>query len=46
MVKDKECLHCEKLFDCAGKEKGKLCLQYKERKQRNDDKFKTERRTL
>ena len=32
MIKTKECIHCEKFFECAGKEKDKPCLHYKERK--------------
>lgn len=32
LIKDKECIHCEKMFDCEGKERGKLCIQMKERR--------------
>jgi hypothetical protein len=33
LLKDKECLHCEKFFDCKGKPKDvKECLNFKERK--------------
>lgn len=32
LVKDRECIRCEKIFDCKGKEKGKMCLWLKERK--------------
>ena len=33
LKKDKECIHCEHFFDCAGKPKEvKLCLNFKERK--------------
>lgn len=33
LIKDKECLHCEKFFDCKGKPKDvKECLQFVERK--------------
>lgn len=32
--KNKECIHCEKLFDCKGKpRKVDLCLHFTERKQ-------------
>lgn len=31
-MKTKECIKCEKIFDCAGKEKDKPCLHFKERK--------------
>jgi hypothetical protein len=35
-LKDKECIKCEKFFDCKGKPKGvKQCLNFEERKQRN-----------
>lgn len=34
LKKDKECLHCEKFFDCRGKPKDiKECLQFEERKE-------------
>lgn len=33
LKKDRECIHCEKFFDCAGKpEKVKLCVNFVERK--------------
>lgn len=32
-MKDKQCMKCERLFECKGKPEGsKECLQYKERK--------------
>lgn len=31
-MKDRECIHCEKFFDCKGKENNKPCLHYEERK--------------
>lgn len=31
--KDRECIHCERFFDCAGKPRGvKSCLNFKESK--------------
>lgn len=37
LIKDRECLHCEKFFDCNGKPKDiKECLQFKERKKESD----------
>lgn len=37
LKKDKECLHCEKFFDCKGKPKEiKECLNFKERKKVNE----------
>lgn len=27
----KECIRCEKMFECAGKKKDKPCLHFKER---------------
>lgn len=36
MLKDKECIMCEKFFDCKGKPKEvKQCLNFKERKKKN-----------
>ena len=36
LKKDKECLHCEKFFDCKGKPKDvELCLNFKERKRKD-----------
>ena len=37
LIKDKECLHCEKFFDCKGKPKEiKECLQFEERKREKE----------
>lgn len=37
LVKDKECLQCEKFFDCKGKPKEVTeCLQFEERKKRGE----------
>jgi hypothetical protein len=36
LLKDKECLHCDKFFDCKGKPEGvKNCLNFTERKNDN-----------
>lgn len=33
LTHDKECLHCEKFFDCEGKPKDvDRCIEFKERK--------------
>ena len=32
LIKDRDCVRCEKVLDCKGKEPGKLCLWLKERK--------------
>lgn len=33
LYKDRECLHCEKFFDCDGKRRGvDSCLNFQERK--------------
>lgn len=33
LIKDKECIHCEKFFDCIGKPAGVThCINFKERK--------------
>ena len=38
MVKDRECIKCERFFDCEGKPSSKPCLHYKERKDNGKDK--------
>lgn len=35
-MKTKECIHCERFFECKGKEKDKPCLHYKERRKNNE----------
>ena len=36
--KDRECIHCERFFECKGKPKEvDVCLQYKERRNGEDD---------
>lgn len=45
-MKDRNCIKCEKFFECPGKDTKAPCLHFKERKQKNDYKFKTERRAL
>lgn len=35
LVKDRECIHCNKFFDCKGKPRGTSCLNFEERK--NED---------
>lgn len=36
LKKDRECLHCERFFDCAGKPKEvDQCLMFEERKDKN-----------
>ena len=30
-MKTRECIKCEKMFECEGKEKDKPCLHFKER---------------
>lgn len=32
LIKDRECINCEDLFDCMGKIRGVSCLRYKERR--------------
>ena len=44
-MKDRECIMCEKIFDCKGKPNKKPCLSFEERKKRND-KQQTERRKI
>ncbi len=31
LVKDRECLHCKKFFDCNGKKRGVDCIGFVER---------------
>lgn len=33
MKKTRECIHCERFWECKGKEKDEPCLHYKERKE-------------
>lgn len=36
--KDRECMHCEKFFDCPGKPvKVKMCINFEGRKQKDGD---------
>lgn len=36
LVKDRECLHCEKFFDCNGKPRDiKQCVNFTERKKKD-----------
>ncbi len=44
-MKTKECIHCERFFECKGKENDKPCLHYKERK-KNGGKQQTKGRTV
>lgn len=32
LIHDKECLHCKKFFECKGKPRGTICVNYEERK--------------
>lgn len=32
LTKDKECIKCEKVFDCKGKPKGIACVNFEKRK--------------
>lgn len=34
IVKDRECIHCERLFDCKGKPEGIRCVAFTPRKER------------
>lgn len=36
LVKDRECIHCNKFFECKGKPRGTLCVNIEER---NDEKW-------
>ena len=40
LVKDRECIHCEKFFDCQGKPRGSICVNLVERKKEQWDKKK------
>ena len=37
VMKTKECIHCEKFFECEGKEKDNPCLHFKERKEEQNN---------
>lgn len=30
LVKDRDCIHCKKMFDCKGKPRGTLCVNKEE----------------
>ena len=36
LTKDRECIKCKHFFDCAGKPKGARCINFEERKGKND----------
>lgn len=38
-MKDRECIHCERFFDCAGKPTDRPCILFKERKQERKNGF-------
>lgn len=38
-MKTKECMHCELLFDCAGKPTKNPCLQFKKRNKGSESVF-------
>jgi hypothetical protein len=37
MIKDRECIHCKKFFECKGKESKNPCLHFEERKKDSKD---------
>lgn len=37
-MKDRECIKCERFFECAGKPEGANCIYFAERKKLNDKK--------
>lgn len=36
-MRTKECIHCERIFECPGKVNDKPCLHFKERKKEQGD---------
>lgn len=42
-MKDKECIRCKKFFECPGKPKDVICLNFTERKKKDGDKQQTKR---
>lgn len=36
-MRTKECIHCERIFECPGKANDKPCLHFKERKKEQGD---------
>lgn len=41
LKKTRECIRCERLFECEGKPTEKACLHFKERKDVKDGRKKT-----
>lgn len=37
LIKTRECIHCKKFFDCAGKETDKPCLHFDERERTDNE---------
>ena len=35
LIKDRECIHCERLFDCKGKPEGVKCVAFTQRTEGN-----------
>lgn len=34
LIKDRECIHCDRLFDCKGKPEGVKCVAFTQRKEK------------
>ena len=39
LVKDRECIKCEKFFDCKGKPENKICIYFEQRKEKENRRF-------
>lgn len=37
LIHGKECIHCKRLFTCAGREKGQNCVMFEEREKKGED---------
>ena len=37
LVKDRECIKCERLFDCKGKPENTKCVSFMERKENGNE---------
>lgn len=37
LIKDRECIHCEKFFSCIGKIRGTNCINFSPRREGKED---------
>lgn len=39
LIKDRECIHCERLWECKGKPEGIQCVAFTPRKEKEGNKY-------